>query len=80
LNIDETVLVCECDAAQLIELHDALCRLAELDARQSRIVELRFFAGLTEEEIAEVLGMSGRQVKRHWKVARAWLHAELSRG
>ena len=55
-------------------------RLTERDPRQSRIVELRFFGGLTEEEIAEVLGISPRTVKRDWTVARAWLYKEISKG
>jgi RNA polymerase sigma factor (TIGR02999 family) len=62
---------------QLIALDEALNRLAELDARQSRIIELRFFAGLSEEETAEVLGISARTVKRDWRVAKAWLFDHL---
>lgn len=61
----------------LIELDGALDRLATMDARQARIVELRFFAGLTVEEAAEVLGVSPKTVKRDWSVAKAWLHGEL---
>jgi RNA polymerase sigma factor (sigma-70 family) len=53
-------------------------RLEQWDARQCRIVELRFFGGLTEEEIAEVLQISPRTVKRDWGMARAWLRGELS--
>jgi RNA polymerase sigma factor (sigma-70 family) len=52
--------------------------LEKLDPQQARIVELRFFRGLTVEEAAEVLGISPRTVKRDWSVARAWLHGELS--
>lgn len=63
---------------ELIELDNALRSLERLDLRQSRIVELRFFAGLTVEETAEVLGISPRTVKRDWNVARAWLYGELS--
>jgi RNA polymerase sigma factor (sigma-70 family) len=54
-------------------------RLERLDPRQSQIVELRYFGGLTEEETAELLGISVRTVKREWSVARAWLFAELTR-
>jgi len=61
----------------LIALDDALSRLGALDPRQERIVELRFFTGLSVEETAEVLGISPRTVKRDWAVARAWLRAEL---
>jgi RNA polymerase sigma factor (TIGR02999 family) len=61
-------------------LHDALEILESMDSRQARIVELRFFAGLTEEEIAEVLGISGGTVKRDWRTAKAWLFHELYSG
>jgi RNA polymerase sigma factor (TIGR02999 family) len=61
----------------LLKLDDALERLAKLDPRQVRIVELRFFGGLTVEETACILGISSRQVKREWSLARAWLHGEL---
>ena len=57
---------------------DALTRLAELNPRHSEIVELRFFAGVTIEETAEVLGVSHATVEREWRFARAWLHRELS--
>lgn len=65
---------------RLVALDEALSRLAVVDERQARIVELRYFAGLTVEETAEVVGVSGRTVKREWQVARAWLKRELSRG
>lgn len=58
-------------------LSEALERLAQLDPRQARIVEMRFFGGLTEGETAEALGVSAKTVQRDWKVARAWLHGEL---
>jgi RNA polymerase sigma factor (TIGR02999 family) len=64
--------------AELLALDEALDRLAAWDPQQSRIVELRFFAGLTEEEIAEVLGVSVRTVKRGWSAARAWLYSQIS--
>jgi RNA polymerase sigma factor (TIGR02999 family) len=62
----------------LVALDEALTRLARLDANQERIVELRFFAGLTVEETAEALGISPATVKREWAIARAWLFNELS--
>lgn len=62
---------------ELLKLDEALERLAKLDARQSRIVELRFFGGLSVEETAEFLGISPKTVKRDWSVAKAWLHGEL---
>jgi RNA polymerase sigma factor (TIGR02999 family) len=67
------------DSGRLLALDEALSRLAKMDPRQSRIVELRFFGGLTEEEIAGLLGISVRTVKRDWSLARAWLHAEVSK-
>jgi len=57
----------------LLALHDALNELAAIDPQQSRIVELRFFGGLSIEETAEVLGVSHATVERDWKMARAWL-------
>lgn len=63
----------------LVMLDEALARLAQLDGRQARIVELRFFGGLTVEETAAVIGSSPRTVKRDWQVARAWLRREMSR-
>jgi len=62
----------------LVELDDALLRLAAIDERQHRIVELRFFAGLSGEESAQVLGISRRTVTKEWTLARAWLRRELA--
>jgi RNA polymerase sigma-70 factor (ECF subfamily) len=64
----------------VLALHDALERLAQLDARQARLVELRFFGGLDMAEVAEVLGVSKRTVESDWTMVRAWLKRELSRG
>jgi len=61
-----------------LALDEVLTRLTHLDAQQARIVELRFFGGLTVEETADVLGISPRTVKRDWSMARAWLRRELS--
>lgn len=63
----------------LLALNEALERLETWDQRQSQIVEMRFFAGLNFEEIAEVMGISERTAKRDWTMARAWLHAELTK-
>lgn len=65
---------------ELIALDDALKGLEQVSPRQSRVVELRFFGGLSIEETAKVLGTSPRTVKRDWNVARAWLHGELKKG
>jgi RNA polymerase sigma-70 factor (ECF subfamily) len=64
----------------LVVLDEALTRLAALDARQSRIVELRFFSGLSVEETAEVVGVSVGTVKNDWSMAKAWLRREMRRG
>ena len=64
----------------ILELDQALSELAELDEQQSRIVELRFFAGLTVEDTSEVLGISPATVKRDWVTARIWLHRAMTGG
>src|SRR6267142_1907161 len=64
---------------ELLALHDALNELATIDPQQSRIVELRFFGGLSIEEAGEVLGVSHATVERDWKMARAWLRREMNR-
>ena len=65
---------------EILAVNEVLDRLAAIDPRQARVVELRYFGGLTEEETALVLQVSTRTVKRDWAVARAWLYAELTRG
>jgi RNA polymerase sigma-70 factor (ECF subfamily) len=65
--------------ADLLTLHDALERLAKIDPEQSRLVELKFFGGLTIEETAEVMEVSHGTVEREWKIARAWLKRELTK-
>ena len=61
----------------VVALDDALSKLAQLDPQQERIVELRFFTGLSIEETAEVMGISHATVERDWKMARAWLRRKL---
>jgi RNA polymerase sigma factor (TIGR02999 family) len=78
VTLDEGVIVSEERAADVVALDDALAHLAELDHRQSRIVELRFFGGLNIEETAEVLGVSPGTVMRDWTLAKAWLRREIS--
>jgi RNA polymerase sigma factor (TIGR02999 family) len=77
IALDETLRVLEADDVDLLALDGALGALAAVDARASRVVELRFFGGLGIEETAEVLGVSPATVKRDWTVARAWLRREL---
>jgi RNA polymerase sigma factor (TIGR02999 family) len=75
--LDETVLAYERRAGDLLALDAALERLATIDREAARIVELRFFAGLTEEEIATELSVCARTVRRGWRSARTWLAREL---
>ncbi len=76
-SLDEALIVSEERAAELVALDDALTQLAVLDPRRSRVVELRYFGGLSVEETAEVLGVSPDTVMREWKRAKAWLYTEL---
>jgi RNA polymerase sigma factor (TIGR02999 family) len=78
LELDETFDVAQCQARELIALDDALVTLAEVDPRKARIVELRFFGGLSVKETAEVVQVSGDTVMRDWQMARAWLRKELA--
>ena len=78
--LDDLEIPVEDRAAELVELDQALIRLAELDERTARVVELRFFAGLSVEETAEVLKVSAPTVKREWRRARAFLYRELGGG
>ena len=75
----ESALACVEKSAELLLLHEALDRLATWDARQAQIVEMRFFGGLSLEEIATALGICVRTVKRDWNLARAWLYGELTK-
>ncbi|MBS1827921.1 MAG: sigma-70 family RNA polymerase sigma factor [Acidobacteria bacterium] len=79
LQLDEALDVMGSRGAELIALDDALDALAKLDEQQSRIVEMRYFAGLSIEEVAEVLGISRATVQREWATARAFLARELMR-
>jgi RNA polymerase sigma factor (TIGR02999 family) len=77
--LEPWLIYSEDKTAELLAIDEALNRLAEKEPRQGRIVELRFFGGCSEEEIAEILGVSVRTVKRDWRIARAWLYAQLSK-
>ena len=79
LSLDEALDVPGQDRVDLVRLDEALQALAKRDELQSRIIELRFFAGLSIEETGEVVGISPATVKREWAMARAWLYRELSR-
>jgi RNA polymerase sigma factor (TIGR02999 family) len=78
LALEEALEEARAQDADVIALDDALTSLAVFDPRQSRIVELRYFGGLTIEETAEVLGIGHATVEREWNLARAWLRRELS--
>jgi len=80
LPLDEAIGVSSGQDLDFVALDEALTRLAAIDLQQSRVVELRFFSGLSVEETAKVLDVSERTVKRDWHVAKAWLRRELSRG
>ena len=80
LALDDALATPQRREIDLVALDDALDSLAKLDERQSRMVELRFFGGLSIEETSEVLGISAPTVKREWASARAWLYREISRG
>jgi RNA polymerase sigma factor (TIGR02999 family) len=75
--LDEAETVSENRAAEFVALDDALTKLATIDERKSRIVELRFFGGLTVEDVARLLGLSPITIKREWRSARAWLQREI---
>lgn len=78
VSLDEELIVSEERSAEVVALDDALQSLARLDERKSRLVELRFFGGLSIEETAEVLGVSPGTVMRDWTLAKAWLRREMS--
>jgi RNA polymerase sigma factor (TIGR02999 family) len=78
IELDEAAIVADDKGADMVALDEALTALAELDPRHSRVVELRFFGGLSIEETAEVLKVSPATVRRDWSLARAWLHSELA--
>jgi RNA polymerase sigma factor (TIGR02999 family) len=78
LNLDEVPDIGSGRARELIALDDALAALKKMDPRKARVVELRFFGGLSVEETAAVLEISSDTVKRDWRLARAWLSAELA--
>jgi RNA polymerase sigma factor (TIGR02999 family) len=79
LSLDEAIDFSEERAAELVALDDALTALAAFDPEKARLVELRYFAGLSVEETAQVLGISVPTVVRYWRTAKAWLHHEISR-
>jgi len=77
VSLDEVAVVSDERAAELLALDEALQSLAQVDARRSQVVELRFFGGLSNSEIAEVLKIAPNTVMRDWNMARAWLYREM---
>jgi RNA polymerase sigma-70 factor (ECF subfamily) len=75
--LDDVVLVSPDRTEEVLAVHESLARLEKLDARQARIVELRYFGGLTVEEIAEVVDISTKTVMRELNVAKSWLYGDL---
>src|SRR5208283_804273 len=80
VSLDEAATVCSEPDPNLVELDDALKSLAEVDARKSKVVELKFFGGLSTDETAEVLRVSAETVVRDWRLAKVWLLREMSNG
>jgi RNA polymerase sigma factor (TIGR02999 family) len=80
VSLDEALVVPIEPASDLVALDDALTALAAVDSRKSRVVEMRYFGGLTVDETAEALQVSRDTVKRDWKMAKLWLLRELQRG
>jgi RNA polymerase sigma factor (TIGR02999 family) len=79
VSLDEAVVTIGAPSLDLLALDEALSRLSAIDPQQSRVVELRYFGGLTIEETAEVMNVSTATVGREWTLAKAWLYAELTR-
>src|SRR5580693_8769352 len=77
ISLDRALDLAAAHSDDLLVLEEALARLEQVDRRQCQVVEMRFFAGMSEEEIADVLGVSARTVNREWRMARAWLYKEV---
>ena len=80
VSLDEALVIDEGQGEDLVALDEALGALAQFDARKAQVVEMRFFGGLTEEEIAAALSVSPETVRRDWRLARSWLRLKLQRG
>lgn len=80
ITLDEGLMLASERDVNLLALDEALTKLQTIDAQKSRMVELRFFSGLSVEETAELMGVSPRTIDRQWQTARAWLHREIGAG
>lgn len=79
-DVEVAEIACQAPADDVLALDEALTKLAEEDPDKAKLVQLRFFAGLTNDEAADVLGISSATAKRHWRYARAWLHRAVTDG
>jgi RNA polymerase sigma factor (TIGR02999 family) len=79
LTLDDSLKISDEQDVDLMALDEALLKLEDFDPQKNRIIEMRYFAGLTIEETAEALGISATTVKREWSFAKAWLHREIKR-
>jgi RNA polymerase sigma factor (TIGR02999 family) len=79
ITLDDNLVIESNRNVDLLAIEDALTKLTKLDPRQAQMIELRFFGGLSIEEVAKVMGISKRSVEREWTMVRAWLRRELSR-
>jgi RNA polymerase sigma factor (TIGR02999 family) len=79
LSLDENIDKSDERSSELIALDDALATLSQMDEQKGRIVELRFFGGLSIDETAEVLGVSAPTIKRQWRMAKAWLYGQVQK-
>jgi RNA polymerase sigma factor (TIGR02999 family) len=77
ISLDVALDIAEAHSGDILVLEQALARLQNVDRRQCQVVEMRFFAGMSEDEIAKVLSVSSRTVNREWRMARAWLYKEI---
>ena len=77
IELDEAALVSPAESKEIVDLHEALERLATLDSRKAEVVELKYFGGLNYDEMAEVLKISPVTVRRDWEFAKVWLYADL---
>jgi RNA polymerase sigma factor (TIGR02999 family) len=77
ISLDEAQISSEARAAELLDLDEALTELAVVDVRKSRVVELRFFGGLSIDETAEAMGVNAATVRRDWTVAKTWLYHRI---
>ena len=79
VQLEESIAAAEDQNVDLVFLDECLKKLANIDPQQTRVVELRYFTGLTVDETAEIMGISPRTVKREWRLAKAWLHREIGK-